>query len=169
MNRNSSFETYCRLVEHDVEALFSDKKTRRRYDNLSKEERDALFDLKTDRTIIIKPADKRGAIVIQNVNDYVRECERQRSDLDFYEKLSEEPTQIFKKQIYADLDSMLQSGEINKREFEYLKIKNPIISTFYTLPNIHKCLESPPGRPISGTGSLISSISTFVDFFKTIL
>lgn len=75
-------------------------------------------------------------------------------------------TQMFKNKIHTTLDLMFQNGEITKRKLDFLKIKNPVISTFYTLPKIHKRLESPPGRPIvAGIGSLTSSISTFVDFF----
>lgn len=125
-----------------------------------------MYDLQTDMSIVIKPADKGGAIVIQNNADYVRECERQLSDLDFYKKLSGDPTPMFKHKIYSALDFMFQIGKITKRELDFLKIKNPVISTFYTLPKIHKHLELPPGCPIvAGIGSLTSSISTFVDFF----
>ncbi len=130
-----------------------------------------MYDLQIDTSIVIKPADKGGAIVIQNNVDYVRECERQLSDLDFYKKLSGDPTQMFKHKIHSALDFMFQTGEIIKRQLDFLKIKNPVISTFYTLPKIHKRLELPPDHPIvAGIGSLTSSISTFCGFlFKTLL
>lgn len=95
------------------------KKIQIRYDNLSREDRDALRDLQTDMSIVIKPADKGGAIVIQNNVDYVQECERQLSDSDFYEKLSGDPTQMFKNKIHTTLYLMFQNGEITKRELDF--------------------------------------------------
>ncbi len=70
-----------------------------------------------------------------------------------------------KQKIHSALDFMFQTGEIIKRQLDFLKIKNPVISTFYTLPKIHKRLELPPDHPIvAGIGSLTSSISTFCGF-----
>jgi len=44
---------------------------------LSKKERDALLDLSKDNTVIVHPADKGGAIVLQRASDYEKEIHRQ--------------------------------------------------------------------------------------------
>ncbi|KAJ1118114.1 hypothetical protein NDU88_006309 [Pleurodeles waltl] len=41
--------------------------------NISKAERDALYTLRANKDIVIKSADKGGAIVVQNIEDYKEE------------------------------------------------------------------------------------------------
>ena len=52
--------------------------------NLTKGEENALTNLSKDIHITIKPADKGGAIVIQNTRDYVKEGLRQLKDVNTY-------------------------------------------------------------------------------------
>ena len=59
------------------------------YSNLSKEERDALYYLSHDDSIIIKPADKGSGIVIWDRSDYLLECRRQLSEQQVYEKIEQ--------------------------------------------------------------------------------
>ena len=62
-------------------------------DNLNKGERTALRNLRNGTSLVIKPADKGGAIVIMNRSDYVKEGLRQLSDEETCKKLSSDPTQ----------------------------------------------------------------------------
>lgn len=113
VNRNNSIETYCRLVEQEVDAFLNENQ-RSAYNNLSKEEKKALEDLKSDDSIVIKPADKGGATVVMNKIDYVEECVRQLSDRNFYEVLPDNPTQAFKCMILDTLNDLLHQGEISR-------------------------------------------------------
>lgn len=61
---NPSVHTFCRLVDQDVFHLF----TRDRHFFLSVREREALRALSEDVSIVIKPADKGGAVVIQDID-----------------------------------------------------------------------------------------------------
>ena len=161
---NHSLETYCRLVEKDVTQILNKKREYKTMNNLPKEQREALMELKNDVNVIVKPADKGGAIVIQNRADYVKEITRQLGDESFYRKLSSCPITQFKKEIHGKLQSFLDDQEIDKNEFEFMKVDFPVTPVIYTLPKIHKRLDSPPGRPIvSSIGSLTEKISTFVD------
>ena len=45
----------------------------KRYNNLTKEERDALYSLRDDSTIIIKGADKGSVVVVWDREDYLKE------------------------------------------------------------------------------------------------
>lgn len=51
-----------------------------------------------------------------------------------------------------DLNNKLKfAGEavlLSKRELEYLTVKEFNIPIFYIIPNVHKSLVNPPGRPI---------------------
>ncbi|KAL2102084.1 hypothetical protein ACEWY4_003845 [Coilia grayii] len=84
----------------------------------------------------------------------------------FYEKLHGDPTRSFQNRIDGILDDLVHTGDLTKKELQFLKVDNPVIPTFYTLPKIHKNLQHPPGRPIvAGIGSLTALMSTFVDYF----
>ena len=53
----------------------------------------------------MKPADKGGAIVVMNEEDYIKEAERQLHDEQHYSKLTQDPANAFKR----DLKMLVQS------------------------------------------------------------
>lgn len=167
VNCSASLDTYCRLVENDVKSLLKKKKEYKVYNNMSKEERDALHDLSRDNKVIVRPADKGGAIVLQNAIDYEKEIKRQLTDSVFYEKLSSDPSKRLKSQVHSKLLLHFNNSEFDKNTYEFLKVEHPVIPVFYTLPKIHKGLDIPvKGRPIvSGIGSLTENISAYVDHY----
>ncbi len=64
------------------------------------------------------------------------------------------------------IDEIHKKGSISAQVADYLKIKNPRTSLFYTFPKIHKNISPPPGRPIlSANDSPTERISAFVDHF----
>ena len=54
--------------------------------NLTPEERGALFDFKNDKNIVIKGTNKGAAVVVWDRNDYIQE-----SDKKVYEEVSNDP------------------------------------------------------------------------------
>ena len=60
----------------------------KRYNNLTKEERDALYSLRDDSTIIIKGADKGSIVVVWNREDYLKEAYKQPEDREVYKEVS---------------------------------------------------------------------------------
>ena len=64
-----------------------------RWSNLSREERAGLNELKNNRELMIKKADKGSAIVVMNTSDYIIEAERQLSNSKAYKRLTEDPTE----------------------------------------------------------------------------
>ena len=60
--------------------------------NLNKKEQEALEALKMRSDIIITSADKGGALVINNVESYLNEANRQLSNTDHYKELDHNPT-----------------------------------------------------------------------------
>lgn len=149
------------------ECLLKNKKEYKVYNNLSKAEREALVDLGKDIKVVVRPADKGGAIVLQNIVDYNYEIERQLCDQTFYEKLGSDATKRLLTKVHSRLSYHFEKGEFEKSVFEYLKVEHPVIPVIYTLPKIHKGLDTPvKGRPIvSGIGSLTENISAYVDHF----
>ena len=139
---------------------------RTKYQNLTKEENQAIFDLKSNPDIVIKKADKGSSIVIQNTQDYVDACLEHLNDDTFYERQDENHTDSYREIIEKTLVTMRDDGEITETTFNFLNTPKVRTARFYTLPKIHKQLFKPPGRPIvSANQSPTERISQFVDHF----
>ena len=69
-NKDTIIETYLSCLE---ERLLDIEIPSKRYNNLTKEERDALYSLRDDSTIIIKGADKGSVVVVWDREDYLKE------------------------------------------------------------------------------------------------
>ena len=59
----------------------------KRFNNLTKEERNAIYNLRDDPTIITKGADKGPAVVVWDREDYLKEASRELEDKDNYEEV----------------------------------------------------------------------------------
>lgn len=105
---------------------------------MSKAEREAISELGRDKTVIVRPADKGGAIVLQNLVDYESEIKRQLNDYTFYRKLPSDPTNPFELSVHEKLKFWLDEGDITKNEHEFMKIDCPVTPVMYTLPEVHK-------------------------------
>ena len=139
---------------------------RRPRDNLSPAERTALKQLQNLENVIIKPADKGSAVVLQNTSDYIIEGFRQLNDTKFYQEQITDLSDTHMESIRAVCSGMLRNGEISEKCFKYLTQFTMRTSRFYMLPKIHKGTFPPLGRPIiSRNGCPSERISSFVDIF----
>ena len=131
-------------------------------DNLSKEERKALNNLKERDDVIFTKADKGGAVVIWDTKDYIEEAEQQLNNERFYRKLNYCPTEEHSRLISNTLDEFANNNELSKDIADDLKPVNATTPRFYLLPKMHK--EGNPGRPVvNSVNSHTSKISKFVD------
>ena len=89
-NRSKGLQTFIENTTHDLKAHLSHK-DRSYWNNMSSAQRQALHTLSTDKTIVIKQADKGGALVIMNRSDYEKECLSQLNNKKFYEELPSDP------------------------------------------------------------------------------
>ena len=69
-------ERFTKAINNDIDAVIK-KLKRSKYSSLFEREQKAPEELKKTVDIIITNADKGGSVVIQDVKDYVKECERQ--------------------------------------------------------------------------------------------
>ena len=130
--------------------------------NLDKNEQRALDNLAARTDIIISKADKGGATVINSVDNYIFEANRQLNDKNFYRKLDSDPTKIHLELVNKAVDTLHRHKHINDKLAEGLKISEAKTPQFYLLPKIHK--EGNPGRPVvSSIDCHTSKISEFVD------
>ncbi|PIK56435.1 hypothetical protein BSL78_06679 [Apostichopus japonicus] len=161
-NRVPVLEAYTQVVSSETNQ--SNSPLRRTHDNLPRDERTALSSLMSRSDIIIKPADKGSAVVIQDRQDYIKEAMRHLSNSDIYTLLDSDPTDIFSQQIKQTITDMYQRNQISKKAVSFLSPTDCKAARFYLLPKIHK--PGNPGRPIiSGNGSPTEKISLFVDHF----
>lgn len=132
--------------------------------NLTIAEKNAITELQTDQDIIIKRADKGGAIVVMNRLDYIEEANRQLTDSTFYTKIQLEQVATMNKNIEQCLKNLYKTKKITKDMFEYMRCPTPSAGRFYLLPKIHK--PNNPGRPIvSSNGTVTEAISSLVDTY----
>ncbi|CAH2277151.1 Hypothetical predicted protein, partial [Pelobates cultripes] len=124
--------------------------------------------LRSYDSIIVRAADKGGAIVVMDIDKYNAEAEAQLSNRVHYEKLSRDPMKEFQERIGVITLEAMNQGFINKKIFEFLN--TPCIPFLYLLPKIHKDLLNPHGRPIvSGCGSLLQPLAQYVDAYLQVL
>lgn len=132
--------------------------------NISLEERRALLDLKKDKTIVIKQADKGGGVVILDRKDYESEIQRQLSDNTSYQRLQHDPTKEYSNILKIILREGLALDYISKDLSDFLLNNHPRVSVFYILPKVHKPGFPPVGRPIvAAQGSLHEPVFKYID------
>ena len=138
--------------------------------NLTKEKWKSIKGLAEDRSIVIKPADKRSCVVVWDKLDYLAEtenhikCSNTYQDVKFRDndlaKLVEKSNQMFKQ--------LLSKQNISYSEFKHLSHsykKSTNLVKMYLLPKICKQLESVPGRPVvSKSGTPTGKVSEFLDY-----
>lgn len=164
MYPNSSINTFCRIVEQDVMKFYEQPVWVA--SNFSKSDRTALHELMSDKDLVFKPADKGGALVVQDAVKYNNEILAQLANDKFYVKLRGDPTHSFQTEIKTFLENARSNDFITRPLFDFLYCQHPIRPVLYTLPKIHKSMTDPPGRPIvAQINSLLSPLSEYVDSF----
>ena len=121
------------------------------FPNLSFQEREALGELKSDRSIVIKEADKGSAVVVWDREDYVAEANRQLSNLEVYEALDRDPTVELEAEVMNCVTEIqvCDPGLLDK-EASYLQVQRSKVGRFFLfcLRYIRVCQESLVGRLI---------------------
>ncbi|XP_062588448.1 uncharacterized protein LOC134250115 [Saccostrea cucullata] len=107
--------------------------------NIPHNQYQAMQNLKSDQTIVIKSADKGGAIVIMDREHYKEMSLSQLQDNQFYKKLEQNTD----RQTMLKIQKLTKKyqGNLTKNELEYLTDFEVKTSHFYGLPKIHKCKE----------------------------
>ena len=153
-----------RYVENIRQNIIEELTKKRRFqcNNLNTRERAALIRLSNDRNIVTKPADKKGATVILNSEDYVAEALRQLDNTEYYKKVDRDYAEGHEKNIDECITTLAIKGN---RERDIGKLLRPVNSrtpVFYMLPKIHK--TNNPGRPVvSSVNSHTEKISAYID------
>ncbi|KAM4034776.1 uncharacterized protein ACNLHF_021466 [Anomaloglossus baeobatrachus] len=163
-------ETYINLISRDINSLLQEYKKGKfpTHNNLSPEEKRALLSIKNNTEMMVKPADKGGAIVVMNQSQYLNEVKRQLADHTTYVTISRDPCSSIRDKIETTLSHYLTLKTIDNKTRSFLTNIHPITPVFYVLPKIHKSLNNPPGRPIiASTDSILSPLSIYLEKILT--
>ena len=121
--------------------------------NISKGERQALKELKSDESIMILAADKGKATVILDREEYDKKMLDMLSDKKTYRELKSDPTERYGKKLKSILQRLEKEKKIDHKQYMFLYPTESLIPRLYGSPKIHK--EGTPLRPIVDyTGSL---------------
>lgn len=91
-----TIDTFLRVVTRAIEDLDPNSLSQRVDYNLTQEENKALLALEQDSTIVLKPADKGGNLVIMSHEQYRKMCLKILTDPEKYKVLENDPTLLFR-------------------------------------------------------------------------
>ena len=86
-----------------------------------------MQELQSRNDIVIIDADKGGAVVILDVEDYVKKAERQLNNKEKYRKINYEPTTVNNETIYKVISRFQKENLQSKNISEGLKTENTFI------------------------------------------
>ena len=121
--------------------------------NITKQEVQALVELKKDQSRVILTADKGVAIVIMDKEEYNEKAKALLEDQGTYKALQSDPTYRMKTKLISLLKKIKSEGGINDTQYKKMYPTGAVPPKFYGLPKIHK--RGIPLRPIvSSRGSI---------------
>ena len=88
--------------------------------NLTKDERQALKQLKTDEDIVILPADKGRVTVVMDKTDYYDKMDTLVDDKQTYEELKRDPTPALQRRLNGKLLGLKKAGAFDIRDYTLL-------------------------------------------------
>ena len=121
--------------------------------NITKQEVQALVELKNGQSRVILTADKGVAIVIMDKEDYQEKAKALLEDQGTYKALKSDPTNRSKTKLISLLKKIKSEGGIDDTQYKKMYPTGAVPPKCYGLPKIHK--RGNPLRPIvSSRGSI---------------
>ena len=160
-NKYAAIKIYLRNLEVK---LLKIEVLKDKFSNRTKGERDSLYNLKNDKTIVIKSADKGSVVVIWDREDYIKEAKNQLGDTNICEEVPND-TKPLMNIILNTSEKICKRGHVFTDTLNYFLIKDAKLARVFLLRKIYKRLYNVPGRPvISNCGYYTENISTVLDF-----
>ena len=139
-NRDKHLDNFIKCLQSSAR---NNETTTHVKDNISKLEREAINSLTNVDSIIIKEADKGGAIVIMSKDHYKEMILEQLTNTDFYQELSSNEDRKTICKIKRFTSKFAEN--LTDKEADYLTNFEVKTSNFYGLPKIHKSKEIQEG------------------------
>ncbi len=90
------------------------------WNNLTSKQRGAITNLAKDTSIVIKPSDKCGSVVIMDVQDYEQACLNVLTNKEHYEELPSDPNPTYKETVQEEVNDLKHGGLISDLEYNNL-------------------------------------------------
>ena len=103
--RSTGLSNFLDNTVHDIRSYLNSSK-RKRINNLTNKQREALNSLASDETLIIKLADKGSGIVLMDINDYNDLCMEILNDKEYYEEVTSDPNPDYRQDLDSIIDEM---------------------------------------------------------------
>ena len=159
-NKDAIVETYLSCLE---ERLLDIDISPKRFNDLTREERNALYNFRDDLTTIKKGADKGSTMVVWDREDFLKEVYEQLGDKDVYEDVQNDSS-ILISTIMRALEKIRIRGDLYNDTLNYFLVKDLKFARFYLLPKIDTRLPNVPDRPvIYNCGFYTENILSFLD------
>ena len=84
----------------------------KRFNNLTKDERNVMYSLKDDKSIIIKGADKGAAVIFSDHEDYIKEVNKQLEDKEVYPEVPNDLSALVST-IFKSLEKIRKRGDLS--------------------------------------------------------
>jgi len=141
--------------------------------NISRLEYAAIKKLKGNPNIVIKSADKGGAVVVMDRMLYEMEGLRQLNNMHYYTEIEHPLAKETVALLQDTLNDIYLSGFLTEKQLRFLSPEVPDKSRpFYLLPKVHKPRAKwphpnmPEGRPIvADCGSETERICKYIDYY----
>jgi len=139
---NPHITKFCQNLKNDTLTILRNVPS----SNLSSTQINILKQLKSDKSITIKKADKGGGIALMDTSDYVEKVMAMLNDSKVYTPLT--AVDIFRTKDEADflLMGLFRGGSLTHKQFRFLTEFIPRCPVFYGLPKLHK--NGVPLRPV---------------------
>ena len=137
-------EQACMKLEpHNAEELRAEMRGALRHSqepkrNITKQEVQALVELKKDQLRVILTADKGVAIVIMDKEEYKEKAKLLLKDKGTYKTLKTDPTNRMKTKLINLLKKIKPEGGINDNQYKKMYPTGAVPPKFYGLPKVHK-------------------------------
>ena len=146
-----------------MDELFKQKQTLPR-NNISQREKNIISEFSKREDLVFTKADKGGATVILDVEDYIEKANRELKEENYYKKVSHDPIQEHMKIVNDTIETFHRHQDLAKHIADNLKTTNLKTTHFYITPKVHK--KDIPAQPIvSFIGCHISKLSKFVNHY----
>ena len=168
MDYITAIESVCpKLKEEDAMELRADinsllRKAKVPKDNLTKQERIGLSQLKKDKDRVILTADKGVAMVVMDREDYNNKAQ-ELLNIPAYRSLPRDPTNKIKAQLITKL-RIKKDGNLDEGMYRTMYPTGCVLPKFYGLPKIHKTgnllrpIVSSRGSVTYGVAKVISKV-----------
>ncbi|XP_067660314.1 uncharacterized protein [Haliotis asinina] len=124
------------FLRHQIADIL--QKSKPQQPNITKPERQAITDLRKDKSITIVQADKGKAVVVLNTNDFNKMVSNILDDDTTYRKIKKDPTQKLQRQHKAHLKQLRDNYELSHELHHKLAVSHPQAPYARATVKIHK-------------------------------